>query len=89
MHIELGMSSSGSLHMVLIQIHAMQDAPEVEVEYVSAPHEYEELLQSEPDAAPEATADLGSSEGGLGFVAAGTSGAGSGTFSPRASPGLS
>lgn len=82
------MSSSGFLHMVLIQIHAMQDALEVEVEYVSAPHEYEELLQSEPEAAPEATADLGSAGGGLGFVAAGTGGADSGKFSPRASPGL-
>ena len=51
----------------------MQSASEVEVEYVSAPHEYEELLQSEPEAAPAETAGLGSSGGGLGFVSAGAS----------------
>lgn len=58
----------------------MQEVPEVEVEYVSAPHEYEELLRSEPEAGPAGTAGLGSSsEGGLGFVSAGTSGSGSGS----------
>ena len=66
------------------QDHAgVQDKPEVEVEYVSAPHEYEELLQSEveAEAEPTSTAGLGSPAGGLGFIKAGTPGAdqGSGT----------
>lgn len=72
--------------MALKHLHAVQEGPEVEVEYVSAPHEYEELLQSEPEPEPESdaagTAGLGSSGGGLGFVSAGTSGAGSGLPSP-------
>ncbi len=67
----------------------MQEAPEVEVEYVSAPHEYEELLQSEPEPEADAagTAGLGSSGGGLGFLPAGSSeegsGAGSGVHLPQ------
>ena len=69
-----------SVTMAMRHVHGMQEAPEVEVEYVSAPHEYEELLQSEPEPSAEAagTAGLGSSGGGLGFVAAGTSEEGSG-----------
>ena len=61
----------------------MQDKPEVEVEYVSAPHEYEELLQSEAEAEaePSSTVGLGAPGGGLGFIKAGTPGSdqGSGT----------
>ena len=62
----------------------MQDKPEVEVEYVSAPHEYEELLQSEAEAEaePSSTAGLGTSGGGLGFIKAGTPGSESGSGTP-------
>ena len=74
----------------LKHVHAVQEAPEVEVEYVSAPHEYEELLRSEPEPEPEPEADpeqesagLGSSGGGLGFVSAGAPGAGSGVHPQR------
>ena len=69
--------------MALRHANAMQEAPEVEVEYVSAPHEYEELLQSEPDPEADAAgaAGLGSSAGGLGFVSASTPGEGSGAGS--------
>ena len=63
----------------------MQDKPEVEVEYVSAPHEYEELLQTEAEAEadaeaePSSTAGLGTSGGGLGFIKAGTPGSDQGS----------
>lgn len=51
----------------------------VEVEYVSAPREYEELLHAEEDPAPSA-GGLGFT-GGLGFVSAGASGGGLGSES--------
>ncbi|CAK0783418.1 hypothetical protein CVIRNUC_006617 [Coccomyxa viridis] len=64
---------------------AEKDKPEVEVEYVSAPHEYEELLRSEAEAEadaeaePSSTAGLGTSGGGLGFIKAGTPGSDQGS----------
>ena len=73
-------NSLWSLTMALKHVQVAQGAPEVEVEYVSAPHEYEELLQSEPKPESDAAgaAGLESSGGGLGFVSAGPSGADSG-----------
>ena len=49
----------------------------VEVEYVSAPREYEELLQSKEEPEPSDNGFAG--VGGLGFVSAGASGAGLGS----------
>lgn len=49
----------------------------VEVEYVSAPREYEELLQAKEE--PQADEGGFARAGGLGFVSAGTSGAGLGS----------
>ena len=77
-------SSCSPVITALQHAHAVQEAPEIEVEYVSAPHEYEELLRSEAEPEPETEPDLagaaglGSSGGGLGFVSAGPPGADSG-----------
>ena len=80
-----------------MRVRAQAEIDEVEVEYVSAPHEYEELLlapkeeaQEDGDADADGHMGLGASSGGgaggLGFVSAGqaTPGLGSSGAAPAA-----
>lgn len=76
-------------HLLRVHCYAPQsDSAGVEVEYVSAPREYEELLQAKDEPESSNTFVPG---GGVGFVSAGTSttGLGSGGEPPFQCPHLS
>ncbi|EIE19194.1 DUF382-domain-containing protein [Coccomyxa subellipsoidea C-169] len=80
---EIGDAEDG--RSITVSLHkANSETSGVEVEYVSAPREYEELLQAKEE--PEADDGGFARAGGLGFVSAGTSGAGLG--SEGLTPGL-